>query len=48
MDRDKEQAFIDAVRDRRHPLYRIARGFLRSPQDAEDAVSDAVEATTVV
>ena len=45
MDRDKEQAFIDAVRDRRHQLYRIALGFLRSPQDAEDAVSDAVEAT---
>ena len=45
MERDKEQAFIDAVRERRHQMYRIALGYLHSAADAEDAVSDAVEST---
>ena len=39
----KEQAFISAVQDRSHQLYRIAMGYLHSAQDAEDAVSDAIE-----
>ena len=45
MEYEKEQAFINAVRDRREQMYRIALGYLRNSQDAEDAVSDAVEAT---
>ena len=45
MEYEKEQAFINAVRGRREQMYRIALGFLRNSQDAEDAVSDAVEAT---
>ena len=45
MEHEKEQAFIDAVRGRREQMYRIALGYLRNPQDAEDAVSDAVEVT---
>ena len=45
MEREKEQAFISAVRERSHQMYRVAMGFLHSAQDAEDAVSDAVEAT---
>ena len=45
MEYEKEQAFIDAVRERREQMYRIALGYLRNPHDAEDAVSDAVEAT---
>ena len=45
MEREKEQAFINAVRERSHQMYRVAMGFLHSAQDAEDAVSDAVEAT---
>lgn len=45
MEHEKEQAFIDAVHDRREQMYRIALGYLRNPQDAEDAVSDAVAAT---
>ena len=45
MDRAKEQVFIDAVRERRHQMYRVALGYLHSAQDAEDAVSDAVEST---
>ena len=39
------QAFIDAVRIEKHRMYRVAFGFLHSPQDSEDAVSEAVEAT---
>ena len=45
MEHDKEQAFIDAVHDRREQMYRIALGYLRNPEDAEDAVSDEVAAT---
>ena len=45
MEYEKEQAFINAVRGRREQMYRIALGYLRNSQDAEDAVSDAVEAT---
>ena len=45
MEYEKEQAFINAVHERREQMYRIALGYLRNPQDAEDAVSDAVEAT---
>ena len=45
MEKEREQAFIDAVREGKHRMYRVALGYLHSPQDAEDAVSDAVEAT---
>ena len=45
MEHEKEQTFIDAVHDRQEQMYRIALGYLRNPQDAEDAVSDAVVAT---
>ena len=45
MEQTKEQAFIRAVHDERHRMYRIALGYLHSSQDAEDAVSDAVEST---
>lgn len=45
MENQKEQAFADTVQKRSHQLYRIAMSFLHSPQDAEDAVSDAIEAT---
>ena len=44
MEHNKEQAFIDAVHDRREQMYRIAFGYLRNPQDAEDAASEAVAA----
>ena len=44
MERTKEQAFTETVQERSHQLYRIALGYLHVPQDAEDAVSDAVEA----
>ena len=45
MEQEREQAFINAVRDGKHRMYRVALGYLHSPQDAEDAVSEAVEAT---
>ncbi len=45
MDSGKEQAFVSAVQERSHQLYRIAMGYLHAPQDAEDAVSDAIEST---
>ena len=45
METSKEQAFVDTVQARSHQLYRIAMGLLHSSQDAEDAVSDAIEAT---
>ena len=44
MDAKKEQAFVDAVRERSRQMYRIAMGYLHSGPDAEDAVSDAIEA----
>ena len=45
METGKEQAFIDAVQAKSHQLYRIAMSLLHSAQDAEDAVSNAIEAT---
>ena len=45
MKTQKEQVFVDTVQARSHQLYRIAIGFLHSSQDAEDAVSSAIEAT---
>ena len=45
MEISKEQAFVDTVQARSHQLYRIAMGLLHSSQDAEDAVSEAIEAT---
>lgn len=45
MGTNREQAFVDIVQARSHQLYRIAMGFLHSSQDAEDAVSNAIEAT---
>lgn len=45
MGQEREQAFIDAVREAKHRMYRVALGYLHSPQDAEDAVSEAVETT---
>lgn len=45
MNRDEwERRFVEAVRARRGGMYRVALSMLRSPQDAEDAVSAAVEA----
>ena len=41
---EKEETFIEAVRDGSPKMYRVALGFLHSPQDAQDAVSDAIEA----
>ena len=43
MERQREEAFVAAVRENRHKLFRIALGILRSPADAEDAVSAATE-----
>ncbi len=45
MEPGKEQAFVDTVQAKSHQLYRIAMSLLHSSQDAEDAVSDAIEAT---
>lgn len=44
MDEARVQGFINAVRERRHQMYRVAMSLLHDPQDAEDAVSAAVEA----
>ena len=44
MESRKEQAFVNAVRERSHQMYRIAMGYLHSVQDSEDAVSEAIEA----
>ena len=41
---EREEAFVAAVREHRHRLFRIAYGILCSSADAEDAVSDATEA----
>lgn len=44
MNRDeRERRFVQAVRERRSGMYRVALSMLRRPQDAEDAVSAAVE-----
>ena len=45
MERELENAFVAAVRLNRHRLYRVALSILRSPADAEDAVSTATEQT---
>lgn len=45
MGTNREQVFVDIVQARSHQLYRIAMGILHSSQDAEDAVSNAIEAT---
>ena len=37
--------FIKTVEDKKHSLFRVAQLMLRRTADAEDAVSDAVEAT---
>ena len=37
--------FAQTVEEKKHSLYRVALTMLRSTEDAEDAVSDAVEAT---
>ena len=41
---EKERRFVQTVRERRGGMYRVALSMLRSAQDAEDAVSAAVEA----
>ena len=43
MSEHTEQLFIDAVRNRRQAMWRVAYSLLRSEADAEDAVSGAVE-----
>ena len=47
MESRREQAFVCAVRERSHQMYRIAMGYLHTAQDAEDAVADAVEAAWI-
>lgn len=45
MNRDeRERRFVQAVRERRSGMYRVALSMLRSQQDAEDAASAAMEA----
>ncbi len=43
MERTREDAFIDAVRQNRDRLYRVAVSIVSSREDAEDAVSAATE-----
>lgn len=48
MTTDKTEAtrrFTQAVEERKHAMYRVALMMLRNPDDAQDAVSDALEAT---
>lgn len=45
MDESMKAYFVEAVRSSRMTMYRAALAILRSPFDAEDAVSSAVEAT---
>ena len=42
---DHEKIFLEAVRENRDRMFRIAMSLLHVPADAEDAVSAAVEAT---
>ncbi len=44
LEQTREEIFVSAVREHRHRLYRIALSILRSPEDAEDAVSEATVA----
>ena len=43
MEMQREDLFVATVRENRHKLFRIALSILRSPADAEDAVSAATE-----
>ncbi|NLB39598.1 MAG: hypothetical protein GX810_10210 [Clostridiales bacterium] len=42
---DTTERFLAAVEERKHAMYRVALMMLRNPADAQDAVSDALEAT---
>lgn len=42
---DQNDKFLIAVEATKHAMYRVALMMLRRPSDAEDAVSDALEAT---
>ena len=42
---DQEKIFLDAIRENRDKMFRIAMCLLHVPADAEDAVSAAVEST---
>jgi RNA polymerase sigma-70 factor (ECF subfamily) len=42
---DRKECFVEAVESRKHAMYRLALMMLKSEADAEDAVSEAVEAT---
>ena len=42
---DQEKLFLEAVRNNREKMFRIAMSLLHVPADAEDAVSAAVEST---
>ena len=42
---DQEKLFLEAVRESRDKMFRIAMSLLHVPADAEDAVSAAVEST---
>lgn len=44
MEEQLERYFVETVRQKRRMMYHIALGLLRSDADAEDAVSQAVEA----
>lgn len=41
----QQDCFLEAVANTRHAMYRVALIMLRNPSDAQDAVSDALEAT---
>ena len=41
----QQDCFLEAVANTRHAMYRVALIMLRNPTDAQDAVSDALEAT---
>lgn len=45
LEQTREESFVAAVREHRHRVYRVALSILRSPEDAEDAVSEATEVT---
>lgn len=41
----RREGFLQAVADTSHAMYRVALCMLRNPDDAQDAVSEALEAT---
>ncbi len=41
----QQDCFLEAVANTKHAMYRVALIMLRKPMDAQDAVSDALEAT---